>query len=340
MKKIMVVLALFMMTMTAVGALAGGGACSEHTLIPTGSTQAEIQAKLNEGGKYCLDYISIDDAAFTVPAGKTVELCLHDTVSCRLIEIEATANLTLKSTKSVNLWSRILNEGTLNIDLDSSSEIDMHDTTGYVLQNNNTVTMKNGSISSPVLNKKSFTMQGGSITANVVNFDDAEFVMEGGKIRYGGASKGIVENMDGAKFIMKSESAEADFDFKDYGNGTLEVYAGTVYSKDGKLPAYNVKDYENHAYIKVLGQIDDFDSKKLVVKFGNSNTNGGNNQGGATAPDNSNQGGNAGTGTPIPSDEVISSMPQTGDSSSLALWVMLMAFAGAGMWMLRRRAYN
>ena len=210
----------------------------------------------------------------------------------------------------------------------------MHDTTGYVLQNENTVTMKNGVIDAPVLNKKSFTMQGGTFCENIVNSDDAEFVMEGGTIRYGGAADGIVENMDGAKFVMKGESAQADFDFKENDNGTLEVYAGTVYSKDGKLPAYNIKDYADHAYIKVLGKIDDFDSKKLVVKFGEPNFNGNSSQGGgAILP-----GGNGGES--VPSDKEISAMPETGDNSSLALWMLLMAFAGVGMWMIRRRAYN
>lgn len=333
MKKIVAMLALFAMMMTAAGALAGE-ACSEHTLIPVGSTAEAIQAKLDAGGKYCLEYISLDTAAFTVPGGKTVELCLHDGMSFRMLEIKENAKLTLKNVGSVNLWGRIVNEGTLNIDFDENVNIDMHDTTGYVLQNENTVTMKNGVIDAPVLNKKSFTMQGGTFCENIVNFVDAEFVMEGGRIRYGGAADGIVENMDGAKFVMKGESAQADFDFKDYDNGTLEVYAGTVYSKDGKLPAYNIKDYADHAYIKVLGKIDDFDSKKLVVKFGEPNFNGNSSQGGgAILP-----GGNGGES--VPSDKEISAMPETGDNSSLALWMLLMALAGVGMWMIRRRAYN
>lgn len=33
-------------------------------------------------------------------------------------------------------------------------------------------------------------------------------------------------------------------------------------------------------------------------------------------------------------------LPQTGDNSSMALWVMLMGLAGAGMYLLRKRAYN
>ena len=38
-------------------------------------------------------------------------------------------------------------------------------------------------------------------------------------------------------------------------------------------------------------------------------------------------------------EKAVPALPQTGDASSLALWIMLMSIAAAGM-MLRKRAHN
>lgn len=307
MKKIVAVLALCITMLVTVGAMAAVTPCAGYTLIPQGTVEADIQARLNAGGKYCLDYTDLDSAALKVPAGKTVELCLHDNLNCRLIEVEANANLTLKNVGSVILNGWVVNRGTLNSDFDSDvimqKNSDVISGGVYLLQNDNTVVWKNGLIDGPVLNNKLFTMQGGIFYENVVNRFGAEFVMEGGKIIQGGTSNGFVENWDDAKFIMKSENAQADFAFRDFDNGTLEIYAGTVYSKDGKLPAYNMQDYVNHAYIKVLGTIDDFNSKKLVVKLGAPNFGG-----------NTNQGGNGGASVPSNdpiSQDTVSTPPKT-----------------------------
>ena len=61
-------------------------------------------------------------------------------------------------------------------------------------------------------------------------------------------------------------------------------------------------------------------------QYGSSNS-GGFGYGGTNA------GGNAGSSAG-------NGMPQTGDNSSMALWIVLMGMAGAAMFMLRKRAHN